>query len=74
MQAAPGEVVRVLLTNAASARTFNINFGGAPIKLIASDQGPYAREVMVPSIVIAPGERYIVDVRFDKPGRSRHRQ
>jgi len=53
MQAAPGDVVRLMLTNAASARTFNISFGDAPIKLIASDQGPYLRETMVPSIVIA---------------------
>ena len=68
MQAAPGDVVRLMLTNAASARTFNISFGDAPIKLIASDQGPYLRETMVPSIVIAPGERYVADVRFDKPG------
>ncbi len=68
LQAAPGEVVRLLLTNAASARTFNISFGDAPIKLIASDQGAYVRETMVSSIVIAPGERYVADVRFDKPG------
>jgi suppressor of ftsI len=68
MDAAPGEVVRLLLTNAASARTFNVSFGDAPIKLIASDQGPYARETMVTSIVIAPGERYVADVRFDQPG------
>lgn len=68
MDVAPGEVVRVLLTNAASARTYNINFGDAPMKLIASDQGPYEREVMISSIVIAPGERYVVDVRFEQPG------
>jgi suppressor of ftsI len=68
MRAGAGEVVRFLVTNASSARTYNLSFGGAPIKLIASDQGPYAREVMVPSIVIAPGERYVVDVRFARPG------
>ncbi len=64
-----GEVVRLLLTNVASARTFNISFGDAPMKLVASDLGPYVREIMVPSIVIAPGERYVVDVSFNKPGR-----
>jgi suppressor of ftsI len=67
--AATGEVVRFLLTNAASARAFNVSFGDAPMKLIASDQGPYAREVSVSSILIAPGERYIVDVRFDHAGQ-----
>jgi FtsP/CotA-like multicopper oxidase with cupredoxin domain len=68
MTASVGEVVRFLVTNASSARTYNLSFGGAPIKLVASDQGPYAREVMVPSIVIAPGEREVADVRFERPG------
>ena len=66
--ATAGEVVRFLLTNAASARAFNVSFGDAPMKLIASDQGPYAREVSVSSITIAPGERYVVDVRFEHAG------
>jgi len=68
LTARPGEVVRVLLTNASSARTYNLSIDGARMKLVASDQGRYTREVMVPSIVIAPGERYVADVRFDKPG------
>jgi suppressor of ftsI len=68
MKAAAGEAVRLLLTNAASARTFNVSFGDAPMKLIASDESRYAREAMVKSVVIAPGERYVVDVLFRKPG------
>ena len=68
MTASTGEVVRFLVTNASSARTYNLSFGSASIKLIASDQGPYAHEVMVPSIVIAPGERYVADVRFERAG------
>jgi suppressor of ftsI len=66
--AVTGDVVRFAVTNAASARTFNLSFGDASMKLIASDQGHYGREVAVTSIVIAPGERYVVDVRFDRPG------
>ncbi len=66
--ASVGEVVRLILTNVASARTFNISFGDASMKLIAADLGAYPREVMVSSVVIAPGERYVVDVRFDKVG------
>jgi suppressor of ftsI len=69
LSARPGEVVRLLLTNASSARTYNVSIDGAQLKLVASDQGPYTREVMVPSVVIAPGERYVVDVRFAKPGQ-----
>ncbi len=68
LDAAPGEVVRLLITNASSARTYNLSVGDAPLKLIASDQGPYAHEVMVPSVVIAPGERYVVETHVDKPG------
>jgi suppressor of ftsI len=64
-----GEVVRFYLTNAASSRTFNLSFGGAPIKLLASDVSRFEREARVPSVVLAPAERYIVEVRFDRPGR-----
>jgi len=63
-----GEVVRFLITNAASARTFNLRFGDAAMKLVASGQGAYTKEIMVPNVVIAPGERYVVDVRFDHAG------
>jgi FtsP/CotA-like multicopper oxidase with cupredoxin domain len=63
-----GEVVRFQLTNAASSRTFNLSFGGASIKLLASDVSRFEREVMVPSIVMGPAERYVVEVRFDTPG------
>ena len=35
---------------------------------MASDVGRYEREQWVPSVVIAPAERYVVDVRFDEPG------
>ncbi|MGE5230638.1 MAG: multicopper oxidase family protein [Deltaproteobacteria bacterium] len=64
-----GEVVRFYLTNAASSRTFNLSFGGAPIKLLASDVSRFEREARVPSVVLAPAERYVVEVRFDQPGR-----
>jgi len=64
-----GEVVRFYLTNAASSRTFNLSFGGAPIKVLASDESRFEREAMASSIVLAPAERYVVAVRFDRPGR-----
>ena len=63
-----GEVVRFFLTNVANARTFNVTFGGAPIKVVASDVSKYEHEVWVGSVPIAPAERYVVEVRFDKPG------
>jgi FtsP/CotA-like multicopper oxidase with cupredoxin domain len=63
-----GEVVRFYLTNVANSRTFNVVFGGAKIKVIASDVSKYEREVWVESVVIAPAERYVVEVLFDEPG------
>ena len=63
-----GEVVRFFLTNVANTRTFNVTFGNARVKVVASDIGRYEREQWVPSVVIAPAERYVVDVLFDEPG------
>ena len=68
LEVSAGQVARLVLTNASSARTYNVSFGAAPIKLIASDQGRFAREIRVPSVVLAPGERYVVEVGFDTPG------
>jgi FtsP/CotA-like multicopper oxidase with cupredoxin domain len=65
-----GEVIRFYLTNAANTRTFNLSFPGARMKVVASDVGPYAREEWVESVVIAPAERYVVQVRFDRPGTT----
>jgi FtsP/CotA-like multicopper oxidase with cupredoxin domain len=68
LELARGSVVRFYLTNVANTRTFNIVFGGAPIKIVASDVSKYEREEWVESIVIGPAERYIVEVLFDEPG------
>lgn len=64
-----GEVVRFYVTNASNSRTWNLSFGGAPIKVVASDVSKFEREEWVPSVALAPAERYVVDVRFDRPGR-----
>src|SRR5262249_9964066 len=64
-----GEVVRFYFTNAANSRVFNLSIPGARMKVVGSDAGPYARETWVESVVIAPAERYIVNARFERPGR-----
>jgi len=64
-----GEVVRFYLTNASSARVFNLSFPGTRMKVVASDVGKFEREEMVPSVVLAPAERYVVDVEFGRAGR-----
>lgn len=38
------------------------------MKIVASDVSRFEREQLVNSIIIAPAERYVVDVRFDEPG------
>ncbi len=64
-----GEVVRFYLTNVANARLFNVTFRGARLKLIGSDIGHFERESWATHVTLAPAERYIVDARFDLPGR-----
>lgn len=59
-----GEVVRFLLTNVSNTRTFNLSFGDLPVKVIGSDVSKYEREVWSDNIVIAPAERYMVEVQF----------
>jgi len=68
LSARKGEVVRFFLTDVANTRTFNVRFGDAKVKVVASDVGRYEHEQWVPSVIIAPAERYVVDVRFDQPG------
>jgi suppressor of ftsI len=64
-----GQVVRLLLTNVANARVFNLSFPGARMKVVGSDGGMFEREAWAPSVVIGPAERYMVDIRFDRGGR-----
>jgi FtsP/CotA-like multicopper oxidase with cupredoxin domain len=51
----------------ANARTFNVTFGGYPMKVVGSDVSRFEREEWVESIPIGPAERYIVEVQFDRP-------
>lgn len=65
-----GDVVRFFLTNASSARSYNLSFGGGktPIKLVAADLSRFEHEQMVDNVVIAPAQRFVVEARFDQPG------
>jgi FtsP/CotA-like multicopper oxidase with cupredoxin domain len=63
-----GEVVRLLVTNTANTRIFNLRIPGARMKLIGGDSGRYERETFVDEVLLAPSERAIVDVLFDEPG------
>ncbi|HEU4800063.1 MAG TPA: multicopper oxidase family protein [Gemmatimonadales bacterium] len=64
-----GEVVRLYLTNAANARTFNLSIDSADLTLQAAGLGPLGQPRTVESVVLAPAERWVVDARFTRPGR-----
>ncbi len=70
-----GEVVRFFFTNVSNTRTFNLVFArvesGEPlaVKVVGSDVGKFEREEWSESIVLAPAERYVVEVLFPDVGR-----
>jgi len=64
-----GEVVRFYLTNTANTRVFNVSIPNARMKLVGGDSGHFEREHFVDEVILAPSERAIVDVLFDRPGR-----
>lgn len=71
LDAAAGEVVRLWLTNVSNTRVFNLSFDGdVRMKVVASDLGRFEREEYVDNVVIAPAERYVVDVRFERTGTA----
>jgi FtsP/CotA-like multicopper oxidase with cupredoxin domain len=69
LRARQGEVVRFYLTNTANTRVFNVGVSGARMKRVGGDSGRYERETFVDDVVIAPSERVVVDVLFDRPGQ-----
>jgi FtsP/CotA-like multicopper oxidase with cupredoxin domain len=68
LTAPSGEVVRFYLVNTANTRVFNVAIPGARMKLVGGDSGHYEHEQFVPSVVLAPSERVVVDVLFAEPG------
>jgi FtsP/CotA-like multicopper oxidase with cupredoxin domain len=63
-----GEVVRLYLTDTANTRIFNVALPGARMKLVGGDSGHVEHEEFVDEVVIAPSERVVVDVFFDRSG------
>jgi len=68
MNAQLGEVVRLYFTNTANTRTFKVALPGTRMKLVGGDSGHVEHEEFVDDVVLAPSERVVVDVLFDKPG------
>jgi FtsP/CotA-like multicopper oxidase with cupredoxin domain/cation diffusion facilitator CzcD-associated flavoprotein CzcO len=70
LDADAGEVVRLYLVNTANTRVFNVAVRGGRMKLVGGDSGRCEREELVDSVVLAPSERAVVDVRFDAAGEA----
>jgi len=68
LDAKVGEVVRFYLTNTANTRVFKVGVSGARMKLVGGDSGRVEREQLVEDVILAPSERVVVDVLFDRPG------
>ena len=63
-----GEVVRAFITNVANTRTFELEFKGAEMKLVGGDLGRIEQEEMIEHQIIAPAERYVVELYYDTAG------
>lgn len=63
-----GEKMQFYMLNVANARPFNIVTEGTKMKVIGSDLSHYNQPFVVDSLVIAPAERYLVEMQFDRPG------
>jgi FtsP/CotA-like multicopper oxidase with cupredoxin domain len=68
LDARPGEIVRLHLTNTANTRVFDVALPGAQLKLVGGDSGRVEHEVLVDHVVVAPSERVTVDAGFGSPG------
>jgi FtsP/CotA-like multicopper oxidase with cupredoxin domain len=60
--------VRFFFTNTANTRLFNVAVPGARMKLVGGDSGRFEHETFVQEVLLAPSERAIVDVMFERPG------
>ena len=68
LQACAGEIVRFFLVNTANSRVFRITFPDARMKLVGGDSGRVEHERFVDDVTIAPSERAVVDVLFERAG------
>lgn len=53
---------RIYFLNAANTRSWKISLDTIPMKVIASDLGFYEKELMANNVILAPGERMLVEI------------
>lgn len=63
-----GEVKRLYLVNTANARPFDFSIPWVKMKLVGGDNSYYQNETFVDHLIIAPAERYVVDIMSDTTG------
>ena len=68
MTVTQGAITRLYFTNVANTRTFDLELPGASMKLVGGDLGRIEQEKMVEDIIIAPAERYVVEVYYQDAG------
>jgi FtsP/CotA-like multicopper oxidase with cupredoxin domain len=68
MTAQIGEVIRFFVTNTANTRFFNFAIPDARMKLVGGDNGRVEREEFVEEVLLAPSERAVLDVLFERAG------
>lgn len=55
-------VTRLYITNVSNTRVYNLKIPDVKMKRVGSDMGKYEQETFVDSLVIAPAERYIIEI------------
>ncbi|MCB9815823.1 multicopper oxidase family protein [Candidatus Nomurabacteria bacterium] len=63
-----GQITRLNFTNVANTRTFDLSLTGAEVKMVGGDIGRIEKEKMVDDVIIAPAERYVVEVFYKDSG------
>jgi FtsP/CotA-like multicopper oxidase with cupredoxin domain len=63
-----GHTERWRLVNVANARTMNISLTGASFRVIGTDGGLLETPYEIERLQIAVGQRYDLEVRYDRPG------
>ena len=66
LRARLGEVMRFYFTDTANTRVFKVGLPGARMKLVGGDSGRHEHEEFVDDVLLAPSERVVVDVLFDR--------
>ena len=70
-EAAEGDVERWRLVNTANARTMSLSIEGASFRVIGTDAGLLTEPYETDRIQLAVGQRYDVEVRYDRAGTVR---